>query len=43
MPCQIVGTPPVNVTCSSTMIRAMSAGVMRGPGSTWRAPANVAA
>ncbi len=42
-PCQIVGTPAVNVTPCSTMIPAMSAGAMRGPGNTWRAPANVAA
>ena len=38
MPCQIVGTPAVNVTCSSVMSWARSPGVIRGPGMTSRAP-----
>ena len=38
MPCQIVGTPAVNVTCSDAMSSARSAGVIRGPGMTSRAP-----
>ena len=42
-PCQIVGTAPENVTSSSAMSRARSAGSIRGPGSTSLLPAIAAA
>ena len=43
MPCQIVGTPAERVTRSEAIRSASSAGVMRGPGKTSRAPASAAA
>jgi hypothetical protein len=43
MPCQIVGTPAVKVTFSASISSARSGGVMRGPGSTSRAPEVAAA
>jgi hypothetical protein len=43
MPIQIVGTPAVSVTFSSSIKLIRAAGVICGPGSTRSAPAIIAA